>query len=145
MSTPHPTHVRTMVRVDHETANVLRLEAKKIAMFEHDLFEDFLDFSIGAQYGLSLRYRDVFDLIDAVSWDPDKVDPTKRRFEVPLTDDLIDLLGLRHEDLALTNKDRLAEDNGPVSLQTLGEITVNRLAMGALDRLFRTYTKATRT
>jgi hypothetical protein len=59
-----------------------------------------------------------------VGWDPEKADPTKRTFEVSLTDDLIDLLGLRHEDLALTNNDRRA--------------------MGALDRLFHTYAKATK-
>jgi hypothetical protein len=56
MSALQRIHARTMLSVDREIADVLRLEAKKVAMFEHDLFEDFLDFSPGAQYGLALRY-----------------------------------------------------------------------------------------
>jgi hypothetical protein len=107
MSTPQRTHARTVLAVGRATADVLRVEAKKVAMFEHDLFEDFLDFSPEAQHGLALRYRDVFDLIDAVGWDPDKTDPTAETFEVPLTDDLINLLGLRHHDLAMSTVDRL--------------------------------------
>jgi hypothetical protein len=128
--------------VDRETADVLRDEAKKVAMFEHELFEDFVDFSPGAQYGLSLRYRDVFDLIDAVGWDPAKTDPHKLRFEVALTDDLIDMLGLRHEDLALTIKNRFDEHDGPPPPEILDEITTDRLVIGALDRLFQKYAKA---
>ena len=144
MSTPHPTYVRTTLTVDRETADVLRLEAKKVAMFEHDLFEDYLDFSPGAEYGLSLRYRDVFDLIDAVGWNPEKkADPAKRRFEVPLTDDLIDLLGLRREDLVLSTNDRITEHDGPPPPETLDGITTYRLVIGAFDRLGGRYAKAT--
>jgi hypothetical protein len=144
MSTPHPTHVRTTLTVDRETADVLRDEAKKVAMFEHELFEDFVGFSPGAQYGLSLRYRDVFDLIDAVGWNPDKTDPVKLRFKVPLTDDLIDMLGLRHEDLALTIKNRFDEHAGAPPSEILEEITTDRLAIGALERLFQKYARAIR-
>jgi hypothetical protein len=78
-------------------------------MFEHELFEDLLDRSPGAPCGLSLRYRDVFDLIDAVGWNPEKTDSAKRRFEVPLTEDLINLLGLRRYDLVLTINHRISE------------------------------------
>ena len=101
MSTPERIYARAMLTVTRETADVLRLEAKKVAMFEHDPFEDLLDFCPGAQYGLARRYRDIFDLIDAVGWDPETVDPAKRRFKVPLTDDLINLIGLRRYDLEL--------------------------------------------
>ena len=142
MSTPHPTHVRTTLTVDRETADVLRIEAKKVAMFEHELFEDFVDFGPGAQYGLSLRYRDVFEVIEAVGWDPDKTDSVKQRFEVALTDDLIDMLGLRREDLALTITNRFSEYDGPPPPEILEEITTDRLAIGALDRLFQKYAKA---
>ena len=143
MSTQQRIHARTMLTVDRETADVLRLEVKNIAMFEHDLFEDFLDFSPGAQHGLSLRYRDVFELIDAVGWDHEKADPAKRRFEVPLTDDLINLLGLRRHDLTLTINNRTTEHDGPIPPEILDEITTHRLAIGALDRLFQKYAKAT--
>jgi hypothetical protein len=142
MSTPQRTHAPTMVVVDRQTADVLRDEAKKVAMFEHDPFEDLLDFSPDAQHGLFLRYRDVFDLVDAVGCNPDKVDPTQETFEVPLTEDLINLLGLRRYDLAMSNADRLPEHNGPISPETLAEITHDRLAAQALDRLFTTYARA---
>ncbi len=144
MSTPQRTHAPTMVVVDRQTADVLRLEAKKVAMFEHDLFEDLLDFSPDAQCGLFLRYRDVFDLIEAVGCDPDKVDPTKETYEVPLTEDLINLLGLRRYDLAMSNADRLPDGIEPISPETLGAITHDRLAAQTLDRLFSTYAKATK-
>jgi hypothetical protein len=75
MSALQRIHARTMLSVDRETADVLRLEAKKVAMLEHELFEDFLDFSPLGQYALALRYRDVFDLIDAVGWDPTPPSP----------------------------------------------------------------------
>jgi hypothetical protein len=136
--------VRTTLAVDRETAEVLRDEAKKVAMFEHELFEDLLGFSPGAQYGLSLRYRDVFDLIDAVGWDPEKADPLKLRFEIPLTDDLIDMLGLCRDDLVLTINNRFGEHDGPPPPETLDETTTDRLAIGALDRLFGRYAKATK-
>ena len=55
-------------------------------MFEHDTFEDFLDFCPEAQRSLTLRYRTVFDLIDTLGWDPDTADPTKRRFAVASTE-----------------------------------------------------------
>ncbi len=142
MSTSQRTHAPTMVVVDRETADVLRDEAKKVAMFEHDHFEDLLDLSPDAQCGLFLRYRDVFDLINAVGCNPDKVEPAQETFEVPLTEDLINLLGLRRYDLAMSNADRLPEHNGPISPETLAEITHDRLAAQALDRLFETYNKA---
>jgi hypothetical protein len=146
MSTPHPTHARVNVVVDREIADVLRLEAKKVVMFEHDLFEDFLDFSPDAQYGLSMRFRTAFDVIDILGWHPEKTDPTATSFEVPLTDDLINLLGLRHHDLAMTNADRLddLDVNEPIESELLAEITITRLAIQALNRLFGAYAEATK-
>lgn len=136
MSMSQRTRAR-MITVDRATADVLRLEVKKVVMFEHDAFEDFLDFIPDAQHGLAMRYRGAFDLIDALGWDPEKADPAATTYDVPLSDDLIDLLRLRRYDLALANVDRLPERNGPISPELLAEITVDRLAQGALDRLFR--------
>jgi hypothetical protein len=144
MSTPQRTHAPTMVVVDRQTADVLRAEAKKVAMFEHDPFEDLLDFSPDAQHGLFQRYRDVFDLIDAVGCNPEKVDPDQESFEVPLTEDLINLLGLRRYDLAMSNADRLPDGTEPISPETLEAITHDRLAAQTLDRLFTTYNNATK-
>jgi hypothetical protein len=145
MSTMQRIHVRTTLIVGRETADVLRVEAKKVAMFEHETFEDFLDFCPEAQHGLALRYRTVFDLIDTVGWDPEQIDATKRRFKVALTEDLINLLTLRHEDLGRAVNDRIAEHDGSIPPVILEEITTDRLARVALDRLFRTYNRATRT
>ena len=123
MSTPQRTHARMLI-VDRETADVLRIETKKMMDLGHELFEDFLLYSPEAQYVLAMRFSAATTLITAVGWDPDKVDADVEQFEVPLTDDLIEQLRHRRYDLALCNNDRLAAQ--------------------ALDRLFTTYTKAAR-
>jgi hypothetical protein len=144
MSTMQRIHARTMVVVNRKTAGVLRAETKKVLMFEHDLFEDFLDFSPEAQQSLALRYCNASDLITTLGWDPEGVDSETTRFEVALSDDLIGLLRLRLEDLALTNVDRLADigANEPIGPDLLAEITVNRLAIGALTHVFGLYEAA---
>jgi hypothetical protein len=63
-------------------------------------------------------------------------------FEVPLTYGLVEQLIRRRYDLAMTNVDHLPDDNGPISPETLAEITVNRLACGALHRVIGAYTAA---
>ncbi len=147
MSTPQRIHTPTTLVVDRATADVLRLEAKKVAMFEHDTFEDLLDLSPDAQHSLSLRYRNVFKLIDALGWNPDEASAEIETFEVPLTDDLINLLALRRHDLATTNADRLEDVpvGTPINPDLLAEITADRLACGALHHLFGTYAEATST
>jgi hypothetical protein len=145
MSTPQRIHARTMVVVDRQTADVLRLEVKKVAMFEHDAFEDLLDYCPDAQHGLAMRYCDIFAAVSALSWDPDKVPVETEMFEVPLTEDLINLLGLRRYDLAMSNADRLPDNNGPISPELLAEITVDRRAAQILDRVISRYTKASST
>jgi hypothetical protein len=147
MSTPQRTHARaTNVVVDRETADVLRLQAKTAMDLGHELFEDFLLYGPDAQYALAMRFCAATALITAVGWDPDKVDPNATTFEVPLTDDLIEQLRRRRWDLAVTNKDRLdgLDVNEPIDPDLLAEITVDRLAAQALDRLFGTYAKAAR-
>jgi hypothetical protein len=145
MSTPQRIHVPTTIVVDRATADVLRLEAKNIAMFEHDSFEDLLDLSPDAQYGLSLRYRDIFNILDILSWNPDTTDPTIETYTVPLTDDLTNRLALRRYDLAMNTADILPDDTRPIPPETLTEITTNRHAGQALDHLFHTYNNTTGT
>ncbi|HEV7495837.1 hypothetical protein [Baekduia sp.] len=141
MSTPQRTHAR-VITVDRETADVLRLEAKKVMDLGHELFEDFLLYGPEAQYVLAMRFCAATALITAVGWDPNNVDPDTETFEVPLTDDLVEQLRHRRYDLAMSNADRLPENNGPISPETLADITHDRLAAQALDRLFRTWPKA---
>ncbi|HEV7494174.1 hypothetical protein [Baekduia sp.] len=145
MSTPQRTHARMLV-VDRETADVLRRETKKMMDLGHELFEDFLLYGPEAQYVLAMRFCAATALITAVGWDPDKDDPNTETFEVPLTDDLVEQLRHRRYDLALCNNDRLdgMPIDKPIDPDLLAEITVDRLAAQALDRLFSTYAKATK-
>jgi hypothetical protein len=143
MSTPQRTHACAVV-VDRETADVLRLQAKTVMDLGHELFEDFLVYGPEAQYALAMRFCAATALITAVGWDPNNVDPNIDTFEVPLTDDLVEQLRRRRWDLAVTNKDRLdgLDVNEPIDRDLLAEITVDRLAAQALDRLFGKYTAA---
>lgn len=75
MSTPQRTPARTPLTVDRATADVLRVQAKNILVFNHEIFEDVLDFGPEAQHALSMRFRDTFDVIDTVGWDPDSPGP----------------------------------------------------------------------
>jgi hypothetical protein len=142
MSTPQPSRVR-VIAVDRKTADVLRLEAKKVMVFNHELFEDFLEFGPEAQRALSMRFRDAADLIDAVGWDPNDAADTAT-FEVPLTDDLVEQLRHRRWDLAATNLDRLdnVSVHDPIPPDLLAEITTDRLAAQALDHVIGTYAVA---
>ena len=59
------------ITVDPSTADVLRLEAKKVLMFNHEPFEDFLDYVPVKQLELADVYRDATAVIDALGWDLD--------------------------------------------------------------------------
>jgi hypothetical protein len=135
-----------MVVVDRETADVLRIHAKKVMVFGHELFEDFEEYIPEAQYALAMRFCDVTALVSAIGWDPEADGTGAETFEVPLTDDLVEQLRQRRYDLAFTNKDRLdgLDVNEPIEPELLAEITVDRLAAEALDRLFGAYAKARR-
>jgi hypothetical protein len=118
-----------------------RNKVKKVLVFNHELFEDFLDFSPEAQCALTMRFRDASDLIDVVGWNPDNDVADTATFKVPLTDDLVEQLRDRRWDLAATNADRLdgVSVHEPIPADLLAEITVDRLAAGALDRVIGTY------
>ena len=146
MSTPQRTHARAIhVTVDREIADVLRVQAKKIYVFNHEFFEDFEDFCPEAQHALALRFCDTTALITAVGWEPDPNEP--ETVEVPLTDDLVEQLRHRRYDCAFTNKDRLEglDVNEPIDPDLLAEITTDRLAAQALYRVITRYQTATTT
>jgi hypothetical protein len=67
MSTPQRTHARIKLAVDRTTADVPRLGSKKVLMFNHELFEDLLEYSPGAQYALAMRFQDAIDVITTVA------------------------------------------------------------------------------
>ena len=143
MSTPQRTHARVKLVVDQTTADVLRLEAKKVLMFGHEPFEDLLDYSPEAQWALIMRFQDAFDLIAALGCDPHASTARADSYEIYLSDDLVRQLARRRLDLGATNRDRLNDlDGEPVPAELMAEITADRNAAATLDRLIGAYTVA---
>jgi hypothetical protein len=129
------------ITVDPSTAAVLRVEAKKVLMFNHEPFEDFLDYVPAKQLALADVYRDATAVIDVLGWDPGT---TRQResVEVPLTPGHIQQLHTRRCDLLATNLDLLTDigaDNHANDL-VMAEIHANRRATEALNRVFDAYT-----
>ena len=96
------------ITVDPSTADVLRVEAKKVLMFNHEPFEDFLDYVPTKQLVLADVFRDATAVIDALGWDPD-INPPRDSVEVPLTTGHIQQLHKRRCDLLDTNLDLLRD------------------------------------
>ncbi len=142
MSTPQRTHAGVKLAVDRATADVLRLEAKKILMFGHEPFEDLLDYGPEAQYALAMSFQDAIELVTAVGWDPDSRTAKADRFDINLTHDLVQELTHRRVDLGATNLDRLddVEEDEPIAADLMAEITADRNAAATLDRVIATYT-----
>jgi hypothetical protein len=128
------------IMVDPSTADVLRVEAKKVLMFNHEPFEDYLDYTPPKQLALADVYRDATAVIDALGWDPDTAAP-QDSVEVPLTHGHIEQLHLRRSDLLDTNLDLLGligadrHHNATV----MAEIHNNRHGVEALNRIFDIY------
>jgi hypothetical protein len=128
------------IEVDPSTADVLRVEAKKVLMFSHEPFEDFLDYVPTKQLTLADVYRDATAVIDALGWDPDTT-PRQESVEVPLTTGHIEQLHKRRCDLLDTNLDLLGEissDHRPY-VTVMAEIHANRHATEALNKVFDAY------
>jgi hypothetical protein len=142
MSTPQRIHARTTITVNRQVADVLRAEAKKILVFGHELFEDFLDYVPEAQCVLATRFHDTCELITTLGWDPDTVNPDTTTVEVALTNDLIEQLEHRRFDLSATNLDLLDDAGDTIAPDLLAKVTTNRLAIGALNCVFGAYYKA---
>jgi hypothetical protein len=128
------------ITVDPLTGDQLRLEAKKVLMFNHEPFEDFMDYVPAKQLTMADIYRDATAVIDALGWDPDTTE-TRDSVEVPLTAAHIQQLHKRRCDLLDTNLD-LLEDIGADAEALdviMAEIHANRRAVEALNRVFDAY------
>ena len=139
MSTPQGNSA-CRISVDPSTADVLRIEAKKVLMFNHDPFEDFLDYVPAKQLALADVYRDATAVIDALGWDPEMV-PHTESLEVPLTRGHVEQLHERRCDLLATNLDLLTDigaDNHTNAI-VMSEIHANRHSVEALNRVFDAY------
>jgi hypothetical protein len=139
MSTPQGNHA-CHITVDPSTADVLRLETKKVLMFNHEPFEDYLDYVPTKQLALADIFRDATAVIDALTWDPDMA-PHTADFDVPLTAGHIHQLHKRRCDLLDTNLDLLTDigaDND-INALIMADIHANRRAVEALNKVFDTY------
>jgi hypothetical protein len=128
------------IMVDPSTADVLRVEAKKVLMFNHEPFEEFLDYVPAKQLALADIYRDATAVIDALGWDPDSAAQTES-VVVPLTRGHIEQLHCRRSDLLDTNLDLLGLIGGDRhhNASVMAEIHHNRHGVEALNRIFNTY------
>ncbi len=129
------------ITVDPSDADVLRVEAKKVLMFNHEEFEDFLDYVPVKQLELADIFRDATAVIDAVGWDPDICVP-RASVQVPLTRGHIEQLHHRRSDLLDTNLDLLTDigANNDTNAIIMAEIYNNRHGVEALNRVFDAYT-----
>ena len=128
------------ITVNSSTADVLRLEAKKVLMFSHEPFEDFLDYIPAKQLALADIFRDATAVIDALGWDPDTT-PQRDRVEVPLTPGHIEQLHKRRCDLLDTNLDLLTDIGADKHINALitADIHKNRRGVEALNLVFDAY------
>ena len=131
------------ITVDPSTADVLRVEAKKVLMFNHEPFEDFLDYTPPKQLALADVYRDATAVIDALGWDPD-TNPQPGSVAVPLTRGHVEQLHLRRCDLLDTNLDLLGDIGADrqANAIVMSEIHANRHGVEALNRIFDAYSNA---
>jgi hypothetical protein len=139
MSTPQGNSA-CPITVDRPTADVWRIEAKKVLMFNHEPFEDYLDYLPCRQLALADIYRDATAVIDALEWDPDAVTHAES-VEVPLTAGHVAQLHIRRCDLLDTNLDLLKDigaDNDANAI-VMARIHANRRATEALNRILNTY------
>jgi hypothetical protein len=129
------------ISVDPSTADVLRVEAKKVLMFNHEPFEDFLDYTPKCQLALADIFRDATAVIDTLGWDPDR-NPHVESVEVPLTRGHIEDLHHRRCDLLDTNLDLLTDIGADRDQNAIvmAEIHHNRRGVEALNRVFDAYT-----
>jgi hypothetical protein len=140
MSTPQGSY-GCRITVSPSDADVLRVEAKKVLMFNHEDFESYLDYVPVKQLELADIYRDATAVIDALGWDPDICVPF-RCVEVPLTRGHIEQLHNRRADLLDTNLDLLTNigaDNTH-NAAVMSDIHTNRHGVEALNRIFDSYT-----
>jgi hypothetical protein len=128
------------ITVTTSDADVLRVEAKKVLMFNHEEFEDFLDYVPVKQLALADIFRDATAVIDAVGWDP-RLNPPRDTFKVPLTRGHIEQLHKGRADLLDHNLDLLTDIGADreFNATVMSDIHANRRSVEALNRVFDAY------
>jgi hypothetical protein len=141
MSTQQRSHA-CVIAVDPSLGDILRRETLVVLEDHHHYFEDFSEFSPGAQHGLSVIFRDGFAVLDALGWP----NPHEGTVDAPLTIGHIDRLRRRRYDLGMANLDRLdlldatTDDEEVAAIRS--QIDADRIAAQALDRLFSDFVRA---
>ena len=140
MSTPQRNHA-CRITVSPSDADVLREEAKKVLMFNHEPFEDFMDYVPVKQLELADIYRDATAVIDALGWDPG-INPPRDTFKVPVTAAHIQQLHKRRSDLLDTNLDLLEDiGNDAEALHIImADIHANRRSVETINKVLDAYT-----
>ena len=115
-----------MLTVDRATADVLRDQAKNMLVFNHEIFEDFLDFGFEARFALDALPRSVRGHRHR-RLEPRKPRGQRETFEIPMTEDLAQQLERRRYDLGLTNIVRLNDigANNPIPRKPNRAFAVN--------------------
>src|SRR5437868_11370589 len=128
------------ITVTTSDADVLRIEAKKVLMYNHEEFEDYLDHVPVKQLRLADVFRDAIAVIDAVGWDP-RLNPPRETFKVPLTPAHIEELHKGRADLLNHNLDLIAEirTDNDTNANITSEIHKNRHIREALNRIVDAY------
>jgi hypothetical protein len=139
MSTQQRNHA-CLIAVDPSLGTILRRETLVVLEDHHHYFEDFSNFSPGAQHGLSVIFRDGFAVLDALGWP----DPHEGTVEVPLTIGHVDRPRRRRYDLGMANLDRLDTLDTEEATTIRSQIDADRIAAQSLDRLFSTFTQTIR-
>ncbi len=129
------------ITVTTSDADVLRQEAKKVLMFNHEEFEDFLDYVPVKQLALADIFRDATAVIDAVGWDP-RINPPRETFKVPLTRGHVEQLHKQRADLLDHNLDLISDIGADREFNAIitSEIHKNRRSVEALNRVFDAFT-----
>jgi hypothetical protein len=129
------------ITVDPSVADVRRVEAKKVLMFNHEPFEDYLDYVPARQLALADVYRDATAVIDALGWDPEATAGHAESIEVPITAGHVQQLHKRRCDLLDTNLDLLTDigaDND-VNALVMADIHANRRSTEAINHILASY------
>jgi hypothetical protein len=131
----HQGNPACLITVDRPVADVWRVEAKKVLMFNHEPFEHYLDYVPSKQLALADIFRDATVVIDALGWDVDAVE--REHVEVPLTSGHVQQLHKRRCDLLDTNLDLLTDIGA--NAVVMSEIHANRRGVEALNHVFDAY------
>jgi hypothetical protein len=126
-----------VVTVDRAVAEVVREQSLVTLEANHHYFEEVEAFGAPARRALARIYREAFDVLDAIGWDPAEGaaapgDDADDEVSVPLTPGHVEQLRARRFELGHANIDRVEHTTD----WTIADLEPRREQAKALDRLF---------